>query len=209
MSSDIVYTDSDTILSNVPSLLRTITIKASCLYFRTSTDKDYAFYNAKDTIETCYFEDDAKLQKISSYSFYECSKLFFIDLAKCTSLTEIGDYAFHGCSSLTNISFPQSLQYIRTYSFKSSGLIHVLITQNVLQIGTRAFYNCKSLETFNYENNSKITSITSHILVGCSRIKTLHIPKYLKVFRGNTVQGCSSLSSFTIDPENEYLSLYN
>ena len=55
MSSDIVYTNGDTVLSNVPPSLSTITIKATCVYFRTTNDNDYAFYKAKDTIETCFF----------------------------------------------------------------------------------------------------------------------------------------------------------
>ena len=208
MSLDIVYTNDETVLSNVPSSLSTITIKASCLYFRTTNDKDYAFYNAKDSIETCYFEDNPQLQKISSYSFYGCSSLSFIDLEKCTALTEIGDYAFYGCSSLSSISFPQSLQYINTYSFQLSGLIHVLITKNVLKIGTRSFQECKSLETFEFENDSLITSISDHILVACSKITTFHIPKNL-LFPGNTMEGCTSLASFTIDPNNQYHTLYD
>ena len=209
-SSDIVYTNGDTVLSNVPKGLTTILVKSSCLYFRSENSfRDYAFINAKDSIESCYFEANSKLKNISSYSFYQCSKLSLIDLSNCNSLTEIGDYAFYQCTSLKTIEFPNSLIYIRQYSFDSSGLEKVLIPENVLEIGVRAFQYCKSLTTFEYAENAQITSITHHILVGCTKLTNLHIPRYLNTFYGNTFQGCDSLESFTIDENNGYFTLYD
>ena len=204
--TDIVY--DGTTLNRVPSLTE-ITIESFCTAFRSVNDNDYAFVNARNSLEKCYFKDDSQLSTISAYSFYLCSKLSFIDLSKCKLLTEIGNYAFSGCSALQSIDFPESLQYIQDFSFSQSGLVNVLITKNILRIGVRAFQECKSLLTFEYAEDALITSISHHILVSCTKITTLHIPRYLTGFSGNTFEGCYALKSFTLDERNEHFQLYD
>ena len=204
MSENIQYKDN--VLTSV-NAITAITILASCTAIR-GEKGDYAFLLAKDTLESCFFEQNSQLQTIQDYSFYECSKLASIDLSVCNELTYIGNYAFASCTSLATVKLPESLTSIQSYAFHTTNFASIIIPANVEYIGSWAFAIIKTLTSFTFGENSKITNINDHILCQ-SQITTFHIPRYLKSLNGNTFDSCYSLTTITYDNLNDYLVVIN
>ena len=208
MTTDIIiYTDDDTVLDTVKNTAH-ITIKSSCTTIRGNGKTDYAFFNSKDTIETVSFEPNPRLLSISPYSFYECSKLSFIDLSVCNQLTTIAEYAFYNCDALQQISLPHSLQTIGSYGFSSSGLKSITIPGNVTTFHIRCFTDCSSLTSIEFDDDSKLSTIDSHAFMSTG-IKCFHIPQFLRTISGTIFTSCYDLTSITIDNRNTYLTVLN
>ena len=123
------YSTDKKTLQYVPAL-STITIKSETTSIKGSSSETYAFYDARNTIETVHFENNPQLQYISPYCFYCCIKLSSIDISACTELTQIGQYSFYKCSSLKEISFPSIIAIIYSYAFAHSGLINITIPES-------------------------------------------------------------------------------
>lgn len=63
------------------------------------------------------------------------------------------------CSRITNISLPEKLSEIETFSFSQCGLTQIFIPENVKSIGEEAFNNCWRLQEINVsEKNSAYKS---------------------------------------------------
>lgn len=83
-------------------------------------------------VENLYFGD--KVEYIPGNMFWECSTLKNVKLG--SSVKIIGEAAFRGCGSLTEISFPESLETFEDYAFYHSGIKDVIIPKNVKSLGT-------------------------------------------------------------------------
>ena len=197
------YSEDGTILDTVGAV-SSVVIRQSCTTIRGNGEGDYAFLLAKDTLETCTFEEGSQLQDIQQYSFYECQRLQTIDLSICYSLKTIGAYAFFGCSSLALIQLPESLQQIDERCFSQSGLKSITIPPNVKTIGQYCFAYCYSLTSFQFEKNSLIESITNHILIN-TKITSFYIPEFLQPFTGSTFQNTPSIITIDIHGSNKYM----
>ena len=191
------YSEDGKILDIVDAVT-SVVIRQSCTTIRGDGEDDYAFLLAKNTLETCTFEEGSQLQDIQQYSFYECQRLKTIDLSICYSLKTIGAYAFFGCSSLALIQLPESLQQIDERCFSQSGLKTITIPPEVTTIGQYCFADCSSLTNFQFAENSLIQSLTNHVLI-YTNIISFYIPKTLRYL---TPQYCPSLINITVAPEN-------
>ena len=71
---------------------------------------------------------------------------------KCASnIIVITDKTFKNCTSLTSVSFGDSVTYIGGSAFSNcSGLTSVTIPNSVTSIGYQAFYGCSSLTSISY-----------------------------------------------------------
>ena len=129
MSSD--YTYINNVLDSVRDI-KTITIIASCTSIRGNGPGDYAFLNAKDTLEECFFVQGSQLQTIQQYSFYRCKKLKAINLSFCTDLTTIDSFAFNSCDSLTSVVLPEGISSIGSSCFAFRENFNIFMFQTVL-----------------------------------------------------------------------------
>ena len=114
-----------------------------------------------------------------------------------SSVTSIGEYAFHGCRSLTSINIPSSVTSIGEYAFAScSSLPSINIPYSVTSIGGRAFASCSSLTSINIP--SSMTSIEWSTFEGCSSLTSINIPSSVTSIDLQAFWGCSSLTSINI-----------
>ncbi|MCI7351538.1 MAG: leucine-rich repeat protein [Ruminococcus sp.] len=95
------------------------------------------------------------------------------------AVTAIGDYAFGGCSSLTSITIPDS----------------------VVSIENQAFYDCTSLASVYFGDNSQLTSIGDSAFYSCSNLKSIKFPESVQSIGIGAFNSCGSLEIVTI-PKN-------
>lgn len=75
-----------------------------------------------------------------------------------SSVTKIGDYAFHRCSGLTTLNLPSNVTSIGYRAFANcSNLANVTLSSNITSIGSSAFQDCSSLK--NLTISKEVTSI--------------------------------------------------
>lgn len=83
------------------------------------------------------------IKVIGEKAFFNQSNLLSIVLPE--GVTTIEDAAFNGCQRLEEIEMPDSLQIIGSRAFSGCQALKSIDLQNVLQIGSYAFYKCYAL----------------------------------------------------------------
>ena len=199
---EVIYKNN--ILDEITKPITTLTIIASCTSIRGDGEGDYAFINARDKLENCYFEVGSQLEVIEWCAFYQCVKLTEIDLSVCKKLISIETSAFQGCKSLTKVTFPSSLQTISPYAFDSANLINVIIPASVTSLGRYSFGYNTQLALFEFEKGSSMNSIGDHF-IWASKIQSFYIPAKVRMLIGNSFDGCSQLTEFKINESNPYM----
>ena len=203
---EVIYINN--ILDEIKKPITSLTVLSSCIAIRGESEGNYAFINTRDTLENCYFEEGSMLQTIQPYSFYRCYKLKEIDLSVCTYLTTIRESAFWNCKSLSSIKFPSSLQEIGANAFEYTGLTDVVIPSSVTCIRAYAFASATKLESFTFEEDSRLNTLWDHIFVS-TKIKSFYIPTHIKSITGNCFESCMNLVDFQINTSNPYLQIVN
>ena len=127
-----------------------------------SSEKYYIPYSLKSVVVT----GNAALPY---GAFYGCSMLTNITLSG--NITEIGSYSFAGCSGIKNIVLPQSVQKIDSWAFYKSGIISIIIPNEVNSIGARAFDNCSKLTEVTI--GSGVKSIGIYAFANCTNLASV------------------------------------
>lgn len=107
---------------------------------------------------------------------YKGSHFDVIDGTEC-----IGEGAFAG-STISTISFPQSLKTIEPYSFQfCDNLVEVQIPDSVIEIGELAFRYCPSLTRVQLSSNIRV--LREQVFTGTPNLKRLVLPKSVRVIK--------------------------
>ena len=102
------------------------------------------------------------IKSIGSNGFQNCVNLRTVDLSNCTSLTQIGDYAFSGCTGLEKVTFNDNLQYINKNAFeKCTALQDITLVKGLISIRENAFNGCKSLSHVRLETMNVVCKTTT------------------------------------------------
>lgn len=172
----------------------------------------------------------ARVTKIGSSAFYNCTNLEKVTLPEGSLLTEIGEDAFIGCENLTSFTIPSSVTTLGRNIFNSSGIKYltiedgenelaipiqfltncskieqVLIPARVTQIGSRAFTSCTNLEKVFFAEGSKLTEIGDGAFIMCQKLTSFTIPANVTIIGETTFGSCTNLSDvfcLSEDPVN-------
>lgn len=180
---------------------------------------NYAFYGCDEIVSVELSED---LTHIGYNAFQDCVRLASLDMSKCCALAEIPYAAFRYCSSLTSVSFPESLRIIDQFAFDHCiGFISVELPEGLEEIGRNSFSACTNLVSINIPSTCKAIdnlafasceslisielpkscALSSTVFAGCTNLTEVVLPKDLTMIREGTFSGCSSLYSIEI-PES-------
>lgn len=142
--------------------------------------------------------------------FENCSSLTSVRLPD--ALTSINSALFKNCTSLTSINLPNTIRSIGTEAFRQcSSLASIDLPDSLMTIGRRAFYGCNGLKTVAIPNIELIIegqtsggSILDHAFGNCFNLASVSIPKSVMSISPLAFSGSSNITSFTVDPANEY-----
>ena len=106
-------------------------------------------YNAMKLYVNSELVSDVRIEKsteIKRYTFVNCSSLTSVTFAN--SVTSIGNRAFALCTGLKSVIIPNSVTSIENLAFYlCTGLTNVSIGNSVASIGEQAFYGCSSISS--------------------------------------------------------------
>ncbi len=115
----------------------------------------------------------------------------------------IGIYAFAD-SSLKSVVIPESVIEIGNYAFKGCSDLITVNVDHVKTISQCSFINCTSLESINLVD----TEIIEHgAFAHCEGLTEVIIGPNLKTMTRNPFIGTTSLTEFTLDPENPWFTV--
>lgn len=172
--------------------------------------------------------NEAVSLKIGKAAFQGCTELNEIVFEEKSRVTEIGEAAFNKCTSLVLLDLPASLATIGTSAFEGTKLEEIAFAENgcLATIGKNAFKNLKlsslrfpaSLETIAenaFGQNYSLASVeftTSEtelklldgVFQDCRGLESIEIPANVVKIGVGVFNGCSKLSTITVDENNDF-----
>ena len=109
-----------------------------------------------------------------------------------SGVTTLLEASFAGNTSLTYITFPNSLTEIGPNAFNNcSSLTNIVIPENVTSLGNRAFSYCKRLTSVTINGN--ISTLNAQTFENCSSLQSIVLPQSLATIGEKCFNECKSL----------------
>ena len=149
---------------------------------------DYV-YTDKDT--------DLVQKAVEDYTFYYYNNIMYL-------LSYTGSEKELNLPSIDKVKekfkdFSGDTYEIREYAFyENTNITSVVIPNCVTSIGERAFYNCSSLKTVTFKDNSQLTSIGDEAFRSCRSLTSITIPNSVTSIGNSAFSSCRALTSITI-----------
>ena len=113
------------------------------------------------------------------------------------SVTEIGSYSFSSCVKLEKINLPSGITTIGERAFtKCLALQEIVIPDSVTTVGTAAFMFCSSATSVKF--SAAMTKIPSSCFLACYAIQSIEIPSNITSIGANAFARCKALASVSI-----------
>lgn len=119
-------------------------------------------------------------------------------------ITRIADGLFSGATALRSIELPRTVSVIGSGAFQSSGIEHISLPENLVEIEYDAFRGCVGLKTVSIGKGesvaigtafpSSLYKIGSNAFYGCTNITTLLLPEGLTEIWGHAFGNLPNLS---------------
>ena len=142
------------------------------------------------------------LTSIGESAFHYCKSLSTItNLSSLTSLTSIGNLAFYNCG-FTTLTLPNSVTSINYCAFFGCDKLQTLtLPTSLTSIGENAFYECIKLKSItNLSSLTSLTSLGAYAFYNCFALTTLTLPASLTSISESAFYGCENLESLTLPP---------
>lgn len=153
--------------------LETVTL---CADLKTLPSKAFIYcYSLSDihtagaTGETANVADLSQITSFGSNAFRYCIGLKKVTLSTDSSFTALSNSLFDGCSALEEVTLPNQLTYLGTYTFRNSGLKKVRIPDGVSVLGNSATNLYPSLTT------------TVGVFDGCTKLTNLDLNNVIRI----------------------------
>lgn len=167
-----------------------------------TTIPNYIFSNC-DFITNAHFTIPSTVTKIGNYAFHGLTKLDHFTFPE--HLEVIGNNSFSECTGLTSIQLPETLTTLSTSSFgKCSGLTEVTIPKNVTTVNEdysdlSPFAECENLKKVVFQDG--ITGIPNYMLCGASSVTEVVIPNSVTSIGTSSFKKLAQITNITL-PSN-------
>ena len=140
------------------------------------------------TVQLC-FKDK---RTIPSYAFYNNSNVKEISIPE--GVSQMDTYSISYCSSLESVNLPQSMVYGAYESMTSNSKLKTIVLPDNLEMGYSFLKDCTALEHITLPKNLK--KIAASLLCGCSALKQIEIPESVTSIEENAFKqsGLTSLA---------------
>ena len=140
----------------------------------------------------------SSVTSIGEAAFLGCTGLTTVIISyRDNTATNIGPGAFYGCTNLTTVNIDNNFS---GNGFQSCNSITTLnIGTNVTSIGDQAFYYRTNLQTINFAEDSKLTTIGERAFQNCTGLTEINFPGSLTTIGSNAFYECSNLTTVTIN----------
>ena len=116
------------------------------------------------------------------------------------TVVTIAQEAFMNKTSITAVSFPNTLRTIEPYAFAGClGMKTLTIPKNISSIGEGAFANCSSLETLIFADGTALTEIADMTFINCVSLKNVVIPGEIQTIGMGAFARCTELAALTVE----------
>ena len=165
----------------------------------------YAFDQCLN-IESFEFEENSELVSIGIYCFFECN---FTKISFPSSLQIIKSYAFSG-SSIEKVDFGENseLTTIEKFAFEETNINKILFPASLKSIGDSSFSS--ELDEVQFQKNSKLESIGRNCFYRCP-ITHISIPSSINFIDNRAFGDCGLLVIAEIldDEKEKIVNLYS
>lgn len=165
----------------------------------TGAMKDYEYFpmttpwGERDEIKKLVISEG--VTSIGQYAFYFCTSLSEVSLPN--TLEYLGASAFEGCSALKTVVIPNSVTDINDHAFaRCTSLEFVDLPDHLDRIQLSTFYKCEALKMIDIPQS--VTTIDEYAFLCCYSLENLDLPDNLRRIGGRAFLNCTNLKSLTI-----------
>ncbi|MCM1452286.1 MAG: leucine-rich repeat domain-containing protein [Clostridium sp.] len=120
-----------------------------------------------------------------------------LDLSAVSSAS-VPNEAFRGKSRLSSVKLPSNATSIGQNAFYQTVLADITIPTGVTSIGSQAFQRITTLKTVEFEEGSKLKTISDNAFYNCTGLEKIHIPEGCATIQYNAFYYCTSLADLTL-----------
>ena len=170
--------------------------------FRGCSSLESAYVPAGVQYAYGWFEECTALTGVTYYGsgentddmFHGCTALSTVNIP---NIVNIGNRMFYNCYPLQSFDIGSNIEYIGSEAFSGcTGITSITTTNhgaNIKEVNYGAFGDCSSLASFDLLE-SKITSLSQSVFVGCSSLTTVSLPSTCSSLGDDSFNGCTSLN---------------
>ena len=131
-----------------------------------------------------------KYKSIGEALFNGCRKLKKANLLKA-KITKIPNRMFLNCPKLSDVIFPQTIDFIGDKAFKNTQITKIPDVNRYMHFGKAAFQNTliRSANLF----DANISILSAKLFSGCRQLEKIHLPDVLELINETTFRECTRL----------------
>ena len=164
--------------------------------FRLSENENYEIEGKIMTINGNGVMCDC-FESLSQFNRLDITKIIIEE-----NVTRIGSACFSQFEQVTEITIGKSVEEIRKSTFSGLNIESIEIPANVERIESKAFEKCSKLKSVSIPDDSQLSEMEDRAFRDCISLTSFFIPKQLKSFNRKILEGCDSLETITVHPEN-------
>lgn len=167
----------------------------------------YTFYQCENLASVVL---DNPVESVGEFAFCECSVFTDMDLSH---VTQMENNAFSSCPlfrgneegtvNLSSLNKIPSMAFSPYQGNDNTAIKHVVFSDQLTEIGSSAFKNCKALESITLPES--LTTIGKYAFYGCSSLTTAIIPATVTGINYYVFSGTPFINSLPVENDVVYL----